>query len=311
MTDYRITLRLKAPLGSKLQSDTLFGHFCWQVAYGRWTGGDIDEFLEPFLKGEPPLVLSDGFPPGVLAKPLCWRFDIRDDTISLEANDRAKKRGKARYVTEADFHRIRRGEEPQDKPISRAFEEVETLHASIDRLTGTTPGEGGLFQTTELVPVLNDEPDDRMVIYARCKQGWEDTLESLFIELSKSGYGRDKSVGLGAFKVEHFEPYAGFEMPQGANGFVSLSSYVPAPADPSNGFYRLRTKYGKLSEIVPSGNPWKRPLLQIEPGACFYTAKEPQPYYGRLVTNIAPGDARAVQCGFTMAVGIIMQDQSR
>lgn len=310
MTDYRITLRLRAPLGTPLQSDTLFGHLCWQVAYGRWPDGDIDTFLEPFRKGDPPFVLSDGFPRGVLPKPLCWRAPAPEEAGSKEAYAGLKRRAKMHFITEADFIRICRGEEPVDDMISRAFKEVEVLHAAMDRMTFTTGGEGNLFQTTDLVPLQAEEPDDRLIIYARCQSGWGKTLELLMRELSKSGYGRDKSVGLGAFEVESFEPYSGFEMPEGANGFVSLSSYVPVMSNPSDGFYRLRTKYGKLSEIVPSGNPWKRPLLQIEPGACFRTEGAPEPFYGRLITEIAPGDEKAVQCGFTLAVGIkIITDQ--
>jgi len=309
--DYRLTLRLLSPLGSHLQSDTIFGHLCWQVAYGGWEGGTIDDFLAPFRAGDPPFVLSDGFPESLLPKPLCWRAP-RQEEATREDYARRKQMDKGRFVSEADFGRICRGGAPQDEFVREAWEEAETLHAAIDRNTGTTSGEGNLFQTTALLARRSDDPDpdlpltSRVQLYARCQPGWIEVLEKLLRRMAQSGFGRDKSVGLGAFNVEKVEPYPGFEPPAGTNGFVVLSSYAPASGDPVEGYYRLRTKYGKLSEIVSSGNPWKRPLLQVEPGACFSTPGSPRPWYGRLIENIAPGDPRAVQCGFALAAAMKM-----
>ncbi len=210
---------------------------------------------------------------------------------------------------------------------------MEILHAKLDRNTGTTSGEGDLFQTEDIIPVhwakevneilqyevarpeegerLRVVATDQVVIYARCQPGWIEVVEHLLRETAKSGFGRDKSAGLGAFQVMSVEPFDGFAAPPGADGFVSLSSYVPAPDDPRDGFYRLRTKYGKLSEIVPSGYPFKRPLIQMEPGACFFTGGAPQPWYGRLVAGIAPGRPEAVQGCYTLAVAAVFPKPDR
>lgn len=313
MNDYRITLKLRSALGSLLQSDTLFGHLCWQVAFGRWSGGGIDDFLEPFRRGEPPFVLSDGFPAGVLPKPLAWRAP-RFDVLNAEVYAQTKRVGKSRFVTETDFQRICRGENPVESFLQNAYQTVEFLHAKLDRITHFTSGEGDLFQTEDIVPLrrvrVKDESwesreTDQIVIYARCQPGWIEIIEQLLKETARCGYGRDKSVGLGAFQVASVEPFNGFAKPPGANAFVTLSSYVPATDDPQDGCYRLRTKYGKLSEIVESGNPFKRPILQIEPGACFFTGGEPKPWYGTLVEKIAPGKPEAVQCCYTLAVAAV------
>ncbi|RME25745.1 MAG: hypothetical protein D6800_07265, partial [Candidatus Zixiibacteriota bacterium] len=72
------------------------------------------------------------------------------------------------------------------------------------------------------------------------------------------------------------------------------STMVPAPDDPPEAWFRLRTKYGKLGEHA-SANPFKRPLLQMEPGAVFKTGEALREFYGSLVTDIAPGAPHAVQ----------------
>ena len=67
--------------------------------------------------------------------------------------------------------------------------------------------------------------------------------------------------------------------------------------------WRLRVKRGFLGEHAVSGNPFKRPLVQFEPGAVFHAAGTAVgPYYGRLVSEIAPGMPAAVQNGYTFAV---------
>lgn len=302
MKDYRLTLKLLAPLGTPLQSDTLFGHLCWQAAYGGWPGG-AEAFLQPFRDREPPFVLSDGFPSGYLPRPLAWHTQQEASQV-LADYAQSKRLGRARFVTEGDFLRLCRGDAPWEthRWTAEPWQSSQMLHAAIDRNTGTTSGTGNLYLTSGQLPRVGT----RAVVYVRCRPEVLEPLTGLLRRVAETGYGKDKSVGMGAFQVEAVEPWDQFAPPEGANGFVVLSSFTPKAGDPTEGFYRLRTKYGRLSEIVPSGNPYKRPLLQIEPGACFRTEGPPQPFYGRLVTGVAPGDDRAVQCGYTLAVAAKM-----
>ena len=69
MKDYAIKLKLLSPTGTPWQSDTMMGHMAWQVAFGR-CDLEIDEFLLLFDEYEPPFVVSDGFPEGLLPRPL-------------------------------------------------------------------------------------------------------------------------------------------------------------------------------------------------------------------------------------------------
>jgi len=69
MKTYRVRLGLDSASLSAWQSDTIFGHLCWTVRYEEGEEA-LGEFLAPFLAGEPPLVLSNGFPGDLLPRPV-------------------------------------------------------------------------------------------------------------------------------------------------------------------------------------------------------------------------------------------------
>lgn len=300
MEDYRIRIRLKSPLGTPWQSDTIFGHLCWQVAYGV-IDLDIKEFLDPFRRGQPPFVLSDGFPTGTLPRPQFGMVPGKAETGEQYAA--LKQRKKAAYFTVEDFIRVCHGKPPQGKPVDDPWHSVMTPHASLDRLTNTTgKRSGGDFYETESLYL---EGYDGLDIYLRCESGWGAKVLDLFKAVAATGFGRDKSTGLGAFTVKDFEKYDGFTGFAGADGFVSLSSMVPAEADPADARYRLRAKYGKLGESSGQ-NPFKCPLLQMEPGAVFRADGKPKPYYGRLIEGIAPDKPEVVQNCYSVVVPCVV-----
>ncbi|MEI9479639.1 MAG: hypothetical protein WCO26_24135, partial [Deltaproteobacteria bacterium] len=68
-TDFRFDVRPLSPGGTPWQSDTIMGLMAWAVALNEGESA-IREFLEPFLAGDPPFVVSDGFPSGLLPNPL-------------------------------------------------------------------------------------------------------------------------------------------------------------------------------------------------------------------------------------------------
>lgn len=295
--DFRIVIRPAGPIGTPWQSDTLFGHLAWLVAM-REGGDGVRAFLEPFLDGEPPFVLSDGFPGDLLPAPLLDAGSLHGSFLSAEDYARAKQMKNARFLTPEGFQDARKSGAVRSGLRSEPYLTAETLHASLDRRTNATGGEGQLFATVETF--LKDSGP--VSVYARCMESAADNFQDRFQQLSLVGYGRDKSSGIGAFQVEAWEVFDGFGSFEGANGFISLSSFVPAEHDPVEGGWRLRVKRGFLGEQVGSGNPFKRPMLQFEPGAVFRTLGAPRPWYGRVVTGIAPGKPEAVQNCHTIAV---------
>ncbi len=292
--DWRLRLRLLSPLGSAMQSDTLFGHLAWQVRFAEGDEG-VSRFLKPFLAGDPPFVLSDAFPRDLLPRPLgsagLAAAATRDDYAAR------KRRSKAAFVSAAGFRALAQGGEPAAEPLPDPWKRVKTPHASINRITGAT-GDGGQFFETEAQTLECGEVD----IYVRAQGAWADRVVALFRTMSRSGFGRDKSVGCGAFEVGDMAPWDGFAAPQGADGFVTLSTYMPSAADPVDGRWRLRVKRGYLGEQAGGGNPFKRPLVQIAPGAIW--RGQPRPWVGRMVRDVAPGMPQAVQCGLALAVAV-------
>ena len=81
----------------------------------------------------------------------------------------------------------------------------------------------------------------------------------------------------------------------GADGFISLSTFQPAPTDPSDGFWRVFVKYGKLAPEFHGSAVFKRPQVMLEAGACFHTRHRPKPFYGGAIgpERLLSDDARS------------------
>lgn len=319
MQTYRLTFELASPGLTPWQADTLFGHFCWALA--RRAGDEaVQNLLARCRDGDPPLLLSDGFPPDAFPRPLLPPLTPpAGDAAPLAEQVEAMRQGKAarerKWLSAAQFRQVLRGETapPPGPPASRGgMPEAQerpfaTLHNRIDRLTGTTPaaeegtteGVGGLF-------ALEGTFAPARVVYARVADEVGFDWQTLFKEdIQQTGFGKRKSVGYGAIRRVEIEPFDDFGEPEDADGFVSLSAFVPAKDDPTDGGWRADVKFGKLGEERAVGpNPFKRPLVRLLAGAAFRTNGPPRPFYGRLVDGVAPAASDAAQYGFAFAVGL-------
>jgi len=326
---FRFNLRLLASTGSLWQSDTLFGHLCWQLVF-RDGEAALQEFLEPFLQGAPPFVLSDGFPAGLMPRPL---LQDKGDTVSVSVEEyaAAKRLRKARFLAEEQFNRLRAGETITALVTEGGWMRTETLHAALDRNTMRTGGEGSegqLFQTESWIPQpvrpsgagqqaesLEDgcqstgKETPNLQVYARATAKGLEQLRELMTILAKVGYGRDKCTGSGQFRIFDVERLEGWDALPNANGFVSLSSFVPAAGDPVQGAWRLRIKRGMLGESRARGtDPVKRPLIQFEPGSVFKTPSQPRPWYGRIVRGLSPAYPDVIQSCQTVAIPLFFDN---
>lgn len=318
METYRVRLCLHSAVLSPWQADTLFGHLCWTVRYHQ--GEDaLTDFLEPFKAGDPPFLLSNGFPGFLLPRPTPWPEDAPPPgTPTAEQREqmrRAKGQRRVRYVQLEDFDRIRRGEKiAAGLDVEDTATRIKTrtiLKNQINRLTGTTsgPGEegeeagGNLFDQHETFFFTKDRKGaagGEISVYVQIRHSdWTDRVRTFFEKTAEAGFGAKKSTGYGKFTVEAFESFA-FEEVEGANGFVTLSNFVPGAGDPTDGYYQLLLKYGKLGEEyakLEDKSPFKFPLIMFEAGAVF-RSNGAQPPYGRLVGEIHPQDKKIVQYGY-------------
>lgn len=316
----RADIQLTSPTGTPWHADTLFGHLCWQIAFHE--GEDaVGAFIDACRRGEPPFVVSDGFPAGLLPRPLVppKRTAVAD---TLEDYAAAKKRRKAAWLTIDQFKRVQLGGELAEDPPAGGWEETQMLHASLDRNTNRTGGEGSagrLFQTSAVLPRPLDsngkaaQPDQsgpNLHVYARVAREGLERFQSLLEQLSRAGFGRDKSTGYGQFTLLGIESAAELDDVPEADGVVLLSGSVPAADDPSDGCWNLRTKHGRLGEefalsgtlekeqdTVTRENAFaKKPLLQLEPGSVFRLNGSARcDWYGSVVERIAPARPHVVQ----------------
>lgn len=298
--DIRIRLELLAPLGTRMYSDTLFGHLCWQVAFGEGEEG-IGQFLEAFRDGRPPFILSEAFPAGLLPRPLLPRPTPAIDRPEEYAA--FKQWQKAPFLRVDDFLRFCQDPKAAVQPEPDPWRVTKIPHAAIDRRIDTTGGDdfAGRFFLTEVCYLLGQQHVD---LYCRTLPEWQDRLLGLVERVGRTGFGRDKSLGYGRFRILEVAPWPHFQklLDGPVNACVVLSTLVPAAGDPTDGCWQLRIKHGFLGEQA-SANPFKRPLVQMEPGAVFRLGGRPVPaFLGRLVPGVAPGMPQAVQCGLALTV---------
>jgi len=291
MKTYAVALSGVGPSLTPWQSDTIFGSLCWALRYAEGDAA-VGEVVAACMAGDPPFVLSNAFPEGLLPAPLHL-----GEVLAAAGGD-AQAARRTRWLSDAEFERAAAFDRLAEVSAREApFVESSQLHASIGRSSGTTSEGGALFELAAETPRCG-----RLHVYARVRDGFEGRLEALFGALSRTGFGRKKSSGAGEFRLESSEPFTGFAPPAGANAWISLSQYVPAAGDPTDGFYRVMTKFGRMGEhYAVGGNPYKRPLVMLEPGAVFRTTV-PRPWYGRAVGGVSRARPEVIQAGFAFAV---------
>lgn len=294
MAFYRIRLRLESPIATPLHSGTLFGHLCWAWRELEPPGGPT---LAQWLDGLPedPFLISDGLPAGLLPRPLVQPRPRSGPPAEPGARARffaeLKRRKKAAWIGVEDFLRLRENlnektlasVEPRDG--DGGLKEHTSPHNRIDRVSGRTLEEGGLFFLTELWP--HPEAPAAWDVYVQTSLD-RGRVEELFEHVGRSGYGRDATWGRGRFSAEVCEADRRlFEFEGNRRLSLSHGSLTPNMRDP---LYRVACHVGRLGNVwARSANPFKYPLMLLAPGATFEPAD--QGPYGELlgeVTGAAP-----------------------
>lgn len=292
---YKATLKLTSSYATEWQADTIWGHLCWALrfAYGE---EELIHFISKYGKGKPPLLVSNGFPGDLLPRPI-----LPDKSVTeRSAFSKAKIQKKIKWLTLEEFARTLNGEEHDLSEKDIGATSV-TLKNQINRLTGTTGGREEGEATGRLFS-FEQHDLDTVSIYLKVADDFTETTKELLQNLSRSGYGKRKTVGYGQFSVKAFEEFTGFKSPQDTNGFVSLSNFVPDMNDPIRGYWEILIKYGKLGEeYAITGNPHKKPLVMLKAGSCFYDSPIGD-CYGRLVKGLSTQYPQVVQYGYALPV---------
>jgi CRISPR-associated protein Csm4 len=316
MKTYILTLKQKSGLLSPLQSDTIYGHFCWRLKE-RFSVDKLNEFISLYKNGNPVFLLSDGllkvkneirFPrPLVFQKP-----ETKENKVDkiLEFVQRKKSKEK-NYLTLSEINKFlstgkiefEEIEEENDsknrkRKKKRFIEESLRVSVQIDR-NSFASSEGKLFSYNPkfsrddvyfvvLLKVLNE------VNYK------EFDCDNILKDTFTIGFGKKKSSGYGQFEVLRCEEFNKILEPNESNAFFVLGNYLPEKEDDASPIgYDINTKYGKFGEeLALSENPFKNPIVFLTAGSCFKTNNKKN-FYGRVTieNEISEVNNFAVQFG--------------
>lgn len=280
MSLYRLTLRLKSPLGTPLIGPTLFGQLCW---VRREVEGDSD--LNAFLNDEDRIWrLSDGFPADYLPKPLVCPQPVPKDKF------RDLKRIKKRiFVTRKVFLKNRNAWDETVLNVDTDTAGDQTLkkriaHNHVDRGGHGTQEDGGLYFLDEDWR-FSDPARDKVDLYIETSEPLGQ-VRGLLKQLGEQGYGRDASTGRGRWEIVSAREDSDLSNGLG-NRRVSLSRGT-LDERMRDTLWRIEPHFGRLGpELSLTGvSAFKRPVLLTRPGATFRS--EDDGPFGHLLRNVHP-----------------------
>jgi CRISPR-associated protein Csm4 len=316
MKTYILPLKQKSGLLSELQSDTIYGHFCWRLKE-RHGVGKLTEFISLYKNGKPVFILSDGllqvngeirFPrPYIFSKPeiketkeekvlefVKSKLNKERNYLTIgELNDFLKS-GKVEIEEMSELVNSK-DERKKKRPITS---EALRVSVQIDR-SSFGSSEGRLFSYN---PKYTREDVSYVVLIkvidelAYKSYDCEDIIKDLF----QLGFGKKKSSGYGQFEVGDLSEFAELKEPEKSNAFIVLGNYLPSKSDSITPLgYDINTKYGKFGEELSlSENPFKNPIIFFKAGSCFKTLSQTN-IYGRITEEkeISQVNNFAVQFG--------------
>jgi len=307
---YRLHLRQTSGGTTLWHSDTLWGQLCW--IYRDLNGEEaLKRLIQKTREGNVPFVCSDGFPTGFLPVPTggISLFSPSATQTKMQGIMRIES-GKLlkclRYISESNFAQVIQGHPLSLENITLPPKNTVAIHThnTIAR-DNNTALDGNLYQ--ELWQMTGNGDLD---VYVLVREDFADTLWNCFAVMEVQGFGGNLSIGLGAFETIERTPFA-FPAVSEPNSFVTLSHCTPSPEMHVNGQYTLRIKYGKLGhERSQQGDPFKKPVIQVEPGAVFCGPPAATGYCGCLVEGVAFNYPDVVQCGLSITVPARIQESS-
>jgi len=313
---YIMSLRQRGGLLTSLQSDTIYGHFCWRLKE-RKGENNLNKFISLYKSGNPVFLLSDGllkikdeirFPrPYIFQKPVA-----RDNKVDKIIEFVERKKNKERnYLTLSEFNKflingkvemeIKDDEYPNKKKNKRnkkAIEESLRVSVQIDR-SSFASASGKLYSYN---PKFSSDDVLYVVLIKLLNEDkyQEFNCENILKDTFTIGFGKKKSSGYGQFEIIDYKEHIEIKESSESNSFYILGNYLPATEDKVTPIgYDINTKYGKFGEeLALSDNPFKNPIVFLTAGSCFKTENK-KDFYGRVTMEgeISGTNNFAVQFG--------------
>ncbi len=303
MNLYQVKICPTSDYQTRWKAYQLFGAMCWAISCSEGTDA-LGDFLSMYIAGTPPIVLSNGFPGDLLPRPHIPQPRLprrlpKADAVRLMATYKDSKR--ISLLNLEEFNSLVSGEPVSlHRPDCVPEVEVVVYHNQIDRVTGSSLGESGLYPQ---ISSFLAHPSGYISIYALIAPDWLERFTRWLQIAGEVGIGGRKSTGKGRFTVKCIREFNGFRKPKEANAYVALSDYVPASGDPSKGFYRIATVYGRIGgRLASDGSVFKSPVFTLTAGSVMLVEGNIRPYYGRVVPGVSPSHPQVFHYGLTPAV---------
>lgn len=335
---YRLTIRPLSGFGTPLKGDSIFGHYCWQLAYDRTlVNGGLEHWLEkyeqqpfavfssayPALLGtktqfalkRPDLPLSLLFPKTSCEnkkhwmlrrkeyKSQTWMMLDEDLSLSLRSLNLLNTEQISAWVIGRGTTRTRGGAET-------AFNcSVNQAHNTINRLSSTT-GTGMFAPFAERSNVYH--PQVTLAIFVLLDPAATD-IERVclaFTRIGRWGFGKNASTGCGRFDlIEHAE--MALPSAESANACYTLSPSVPEKGTFDKLYFTPFVRFGKHGDIlVRGGSPFKNPIIMADEGAVLAPKERSvfnRPYLGRAIGGISKSMPNAVAQGYSIYLPVSME----
>lgn len=335
---YEITIKPTSPFGTPLKGDTIFGHFCWQMAHDQQLlNGSLEDWISRYPES-PFAVFSSAWPrfsdhgrisyafkrpdvPAVFLEPadnkqsrherLKNRKENNGKKWLLAGEDLSVSLSLDKLLSDHDLFDRCLSELPEnDQQIFRLLPRKqqriictdEQQHNTINRLTMTT-GKGPFapfgMENIHFLPGLE------LAIFAYTDKDatTQERLRTAFERIGQWGYGRDASTGLGRFMVIGCKEIP-WPIYQPGKGCYTLSPCVPEKDAYSQSFFTPFTRFGKHGgHLALTGKPFKNPVVMADEGAVFYPDEPPfleRPYIGQAVTNLSKTEPKTVAQGYSL-----------
>jgi len=333
---HEITIRPLGAMGTALRGDTIFGQYCWQVAYDSSLVQDGLEINVSRYHEKPFVVFSSGFPrfepqPGTITYamkrpdlPLSWIFPCHGKDQASSVRERKKNKARKWMLVGADLALEASQMEYIDdgallkrflKQTSGSTEESDAAHVlasfsqphnTINRSTGTT-GSG------EFAPYSQEagcyHPGLTIAIFALIDTEVTDigNVQTGLTRMGQFGFGKDASIGLGRFSVEATRPLS-FPEVGGSTAVYCMAPSVPAGESYREAYFLPFVRFGKHGDsLACSGNPFKNPVIMADEGAVFVPKEEAalrRPYWGKAVTNVSLSQPETIVQGYSICLPI-------
>lgn len=290
----QLCLKPKSALITELQSDTIYGHFCWRLKE-KLGEKKLADFIALYKNGGPVFLLSNGLlkSDNDIYLPTPYLFDKpqikekKKDKILDFINRKQKK--ESPFLSLKQFNKLLNGTRFDNLPDSENKDiipgERKHLHvkAQIDRKS-LTAAQGKLFSYN---PRVISKGYSYVIFIKILYENHfnEYQCEQIFKDVFTLGFGKKKSSGYGHFEdAITLNSFSGFDEPEDHNAIVVLGNYLPSDKDGITPIgYNINVKHGKFGEeLAQSENPFKNPITFLTAGSCFKTSNKQKNFYGRI-----------------------------